>query len=875
MEVICERCIQPHTEYRFLEEYSWKDIYFDVEESNPYFYCIAEADKQNYVRWYDVWVSCQDGSSQSWSRPFCPANRINLEEAVAVLLRNSWIFTIADNQRVVNDIVNGSITQTLWWDVVPTDAQGNPYTFYGYIRKALDYEIQDYDASWNFSTLKLIDIQSWENINPQSPVTKQEFLKMAYIALKSNSCSTIEWSEIALNIIVYDKVCDESNQEECDVSDLTDPEDTYDFTSTTQTSCELWINTQSGYSWRFLHVDSWQQIFRYWEYQDNFILNLAWTWRIYLRAEDNCWNSSEVYSTIEVPSQEEPDDDYIDVDIDVFDDSCIAPWEDCEEIEFEEDEDDNDDIFDFDGDVSTSCEIWSISYDWTFTHINTGNVQRFTTEYIDNYEFLEFWEWFIQLTARDWCGQEWTEQLTYIVTAPPIIIVLPPICEQDEPCSEDPIDPTTICEDGADECLEIILPPICQIGDSCDYTVVPPATSCTIWWLSYNWTFTNTSSGDIVTRVWGYIDNFSFLSEWRWEVLMVASDWCENEFIDRVYVLVGDTPNDLPVLDIDVDIDVFDDNCTAPWLTCTEIEFEDEEDDGDDVFDFDGDVSTNCSVSGITYSWRFTHRESNTFFTFESEFVDNFFFSRPWVWDIILTAQDACGQSGTEQMIYIVRESGTSLSVWINANPIFWPESLVVDFSPIISWWVAPYSYEWNLWDTTVTYGANITHLYRSAWSYRVILEVLDSQGNSWAASTVILVTENRDICLVDSDGDLVFDCDDDCPIVPWESGNSWCPNLESSCGEDCACDNWYTCSISDPLTCSTGVCVPDISIPRSCLYNPNEGSIFWSAVCLSCPCNSYADFLADMRRCDLIFPAITSPNGSQIYSQWDVWQVR
>jgi len=47
---------------------------------------------------------------------------------------------------------------------------------------------------------------------------------------------------------------------------------------------------------------------------------------------------------------------------------------------------------------------------------------------------------------------------------------------------------------------------------------------------------------------------------------------------------------------IDVDIDVYDDDCSAPGTNCEEIEFEDEEDDGDDIFDFDGDVSTSCNV---------------------------------------------------------------------------------------------------------------------------------------------------------------------------------------------------------------------------------------------------------------------------------------
>ena len=104
MEVICERCIQPHTELKFLEKYRNADVYFDIDSTNPYFYCVAEADARNYVRGYDIGESCQDGSSEFGERPFCPLNRINLEEAVAVLLRNSNIFTIEDNQIIVDRI---------------------------------------------------------------------------------------------------------------------------------------------------------------------------------------------------------------------------------------------------------------------------------------------------------------------------------------------------------------------------------------------------------------------------------------------------------------------------------------------------------------------------------------------------------------------------------------------------------------------------------------------------------------------------------------------------------------------------------------------------------------------------------------------------
>lgn len=89
MEVICEKCIAPNTDIDFIQKFQNTEKYFDVPNTNPYFYCIAEADERNFVRGYDLGQSCQNGTSQIGKRPFCPLNRINLEEAVAVLLRNS------------------------------------------------------------------------------------------------------------------------------------------------------------------------------------------------------------------------------------------------------------------------------------------------------------------------------------------------------------------------------------------------------------------------------------------------------------------------------------------------------------------------------------------------------------------------------------------------------------------------------------------------------------------------------------------------------------------------------------------------------------------------------------------------------------------
>lgn len=526
MEVICERCILPHTEYKFIEKYFWQDIYFDVESSNRYFYCIAEADDKNYVRGYDLWESCQNGSSQIWERPFCPLNRINLEEAVAVLLRNSGIFTISDNQQVISDIYAGVLTETLWNDVNPTDLDGNPYTFYGYIQKALTYEITEYDFQWNESTLRLLETDNAWNINPQKSVTKEEFLKMSYIALKSNNCSETEDNGLALKMHIWEKECSVW-ESDCTKSNLNDPNDTYDFEPEVEWVCEWGIEDPTWYIWRFQNLTNGEQEIIYGPYIDDYTLRSEWEWRVYLRVVDRCGNTSEVYSTI---------------------------------------------------------------------------------------------------------------------------------------------------------------------------------------FVSYNDPERN-----------------------------------ENDYI---------------------------------------------------------------------------------------------------------------------------------LDVTILADPIYGYEDLLVNFEGEVSGGSGPYIYDWNFGDGETDLWEIVDHLFDNDGVYTVELIVTDSNGKTGSATVVIIVLE-ADSCLEDTDGDGIFDCEDACPILLGPIENSWCPILEISCDVNCGCPNWYSCTDSDPLTCGSWICKPDFDPNPSCLFNPWEGSIFGSALCTTCPCNTYLDFIADIRKCDLVFPAITSPDGTEIYSRWDTWQIR
>ena len=131
--------------------------------------------------------------------------------------------------------------------------------------------------------------------------------------------------------------------------------------------------------------------------------------------------------------------------------------------------------------------------------------------------------------------------------------------------------------------------------------------------------------------------------------------------------------------------------------------------------------------------------------------------------------------------------------------------------------------------------------------------------------------------CSLDKDIDWINDCLDICINIKWSSLNNWCPILEKFCDSKCLCSTWYICSEKDEKTCSTTwICIPEDNLPTyECLYKNTNVILSWNAICDTCPCDNYLDFKSDLRKCDLVFSAITSPDKSEIYWKWDFWEIK
>lgn len=290
MEINCIKCIQPSTPMDLITKYSGTNPFFDVIQTNKNFYCISEWKNSGFAVWYDKSYKCDNGTIKIWEGPFCINNNITKEEALAIMLRKSSIFTLEDSNKVINNIRNWTITENLANDI-PAKIDWNPYTFYGYFQKALDYSLVEYDANWNKREYSLLKKDSSGNLNPKKAITKQEFLNWAYILLKANSCN-ISASQTKLNIwvdlTILDKTCLKSNPN-CPKSDLKNTSETiYDLKAIVG-----WVDlnklTNNSYVRQLYNTDTWESAMIYWDYIDNYKFN-NWNRKINLTVVDKDWN---------------------------------------------------------------------------------------------------------------------------------------------------------------------------------------------------------------------------------------------------------------------------------------------------------------------------------------------------------------------------------------------------------------------------------------------------------------------------------------------------------------------------------------------------------------------------------------------------------
>ena len=190
----------------------------------------------------------------------------------------------------------------------------------------------------------------------------------------------------------------------------------------------------------------------------------------------------------------------------------------------------------------------------------------------------------------------------------------------------------------------------------------------------------------------------------------------------------------------------------------------------------------------------------------------------------------------------------------INQIETTWSGFTLFNFYAERIWGDSPFQYVWDFWDGNKNVWRYVQHIYERPGNYEIYLRVIDTNWGIWESSKEITVSSD-DVCWQN-------DCDDLCPMIAWPDDNYRCPIFETQC-EGELCPHGYMCGEDDNM-CHL------IPIERSCLFDSSVGAIFWNIICAQCPCNIELDFRAQIRRCDIVFPAITSPSAQRIYSQWD-----
>ena len=380
MEVTCKDCIQPYTSNDLISNFKNSQTFFDIWEQNKYFYCVEEANNLWYVTGYHPWTSCDNWITKEWEKPFCPSNTIILEEAIAVILRASWILTIEEAEKVRQDVYDWKITDKISDDVWPFNEDGSVYSFYPDLAKALSYTVNDFDSEWNIKSYTLIE-KKWWKLRPKKAISKEDFLRIAFVALKANSCwDRLNENNIALKMKIYDKECSvEKNN--CELSKLDANDSIYDFWNEVYTTCEEWVNEETWYIWRYYNHDTWSQIIKYGKYIDNYKVTPNWKWQVFLRVIDECWNTAEVHNTIIVNDNNNNNDNNANnnnLKISIDADPIYWIWPLLVDFEW---------IVDW--------WIWPYSYTWDFWDWNTGYWKN-----IKNI-FKEQWIYEVLLTVVD------------------------------------------------------------------------------------------------------------------------------------------------------------------------------------------------------------------------------------------------------------------------------------------------------------------------------------------------------------------------------------------------------------------------------------------------------------------------------------------
>lgn len=280
---------------------------------------------------------------------------------------------------------------------------------------------------------------------------------------------------------------------------------------------------------------------------------------------------------------------------------------------------------------------------------------------------------------------------------------------------------------------------------------------------------------------------------------------------------------------------------------------------------YSGTLTAVTSGTGnYIYAWTLSHPASGTLLSWSgtSYPISQMWQCGTWIAIVEIREQSTGAIVSTSQATFTIicpNDAAPRLSLSIAWDPLRSVVGTRVNFSSFPRGNSGSIVYAWDFWDGYTGNQKDPNHIYTLPWAYRVTLRIRDQAGQTAVAQIVIVATGDDD-----SDDDGVPDDDDLCKdIFGTKKG---CPDITPF---DPITTNTGTTGITTTLSSTplTNVCILDAA--------RNDGTILAEVACIQCPCSNTLELLAKVRRCDILFPTILSPDKQTIFSRWGLYQIR
>jgi len=338
----------------------------------------------------------------------------------------------------------------------------------------------------------------------------------------------------------------------------------------------------------------------------------------------------------------------------------------------------------------------------------------------------------------------------------------------------------------------------------------------------------NKNDGIFIIQNGIFLDNYQFQSYWIWQIRLIVEDNCWN-YIDLKNQISYIEPSTKKISDNNLGVSIAANPIT--WFWPLKVDFE--------------SIVNNCL--NCKYEWSFGNGNTSILKNPTHTFIEW------WSYNVSLVIIDSYANKAFANGVIVIKTDIQNINNMI--ENIIW-------------------KYKIDLWDLkkNISQGnldeaiKNIDKIQWNNIENTQLINDLNIIKNT--------ISQNMHFEKIDSDNDGVYDDEDKCVNIKWPVFNKWCPILEETClvkSEKNTCKSGYICN-------SNWFCEIDkkinADIVGSCIYPSNGSSIFGNAVCDSCPCDFALDFRSQIRKCDILIPAIPSPDKKEIYGRGDPYQL-